>query len=93
MAIIYKRSLFSWKDVESLGDLERLKLVLENLPDENLMCILEKKRKQGRNDDGAAWEKIKSWFCFKPWLPPIFSPKVVQLDQVGQFVSKLRASP
>ena len=50
MAIIYEQSLFSWKDVESLGDLERLKLVLENLPDENLMFILERKRKNGRND-------------------------------------------
>ena len=50
MAIILQPSLFSWKDVDCLGDLERLKLVLENLPDENLMCLLERKRKRGRND-------------------------------------------
>jgi len=29
--------LFSWEDVEELGDLERLVLALKTLPDENLM--------------------------------------------------------
>lgn len=49
MAIIHQRQLFSWKDVENLGDLERLKLVIENIPDENLMLLLEKNRGKGRN--------------------------------------------
>jgi hypothetical protein len=33
-----------------LGDLERLRLALENLPDEGLMRFLEKRRGRGRND-------------------------------------------
>jgi hypothetical protein len=43
--------MFCWEnDIEILGDLERLKLVLETLPDERLMKKLEKKRGHGRND-------------------------------------------
>ena len=34
MAIIPQRQLFSWKEIEALGDLERLRLVLEYLPAE-----------------------------------------------------------
>ncbi len=67
MAIIYKRSLFSWKDVDSLGDLERLKLVIENLPDENLMYFLERKRKRGRNDYPvrAVWNALLAGVVFQ----------------------------
>jgi len=51
MAIISQISLFKWEnDIEILGDLERLKLVLENLPDENLMRALEHDRGKGRNN-------------------------------------------
>ena len=37
MAIIEQKQLFGWKEIEILGDLERLYLVLNNLPDEELM--------------------------------------------------------
>jgi len=37
MAIIAQNKLFWWKEIEDLGDLERLNLVLNNLPDEELM--------------------------------------------------------
>ncbi|REJ27107.1 MAG: transposase, partial [Caldibacillus debilis] len=37
MAIIPQLSLFSWNEIEELGDLERLRLVLENMPDEAFM--------------------------------------------------------
>jgi len=44
MAIIQKLNLFSWtifhNDSQNLGDLERLKLVIETMPDEKLMRIL-----------------------------------------------------
>ena len=51
MAIIPQISLFNWQDdIETLGDLERLQLVLNTLPDESLMQILEKERGQGRDD-------------------------------------------
>jgi hypothetical protein len=42
--------LFKWQDVEAKSDLERLRLVLEHLPDERLMENLERHRKWGRND-------------------------------------------
>ena len=50
MGIPEQKQLFSWQDVESLGDLERLLLVLRYLPDENLIAILEKVRGNGRDD-------------------------------------------
>jgi hypothetical protein len=51
MAIIPQISLFSWEDdIENLGDNERLKSVLEHLPDEELVSNLEKERGHGRDD-------------------------------------------
>jgi hypothetical protein len=51
MAIILSQNLFSdYGDIEILGDLERLQLVLEGLNDEPLMRNLEAKRGKGRND-------------------------------------------
>ncbi|MFS8630447.1 MAG: hypothetical protein LOD92_04685 [Bacillales bacterium] len=44
MAIIPQLSLFAWEEIEELGDLERLRLVLEHMPDEHLMQKLEQKR-------------------------------------------------
>jgi hypothetical protein len=37
MATIAQKQLFRWDQIEALGDLARLKLVLDNLPDEALM--------------------------------------------------------
>jgi hypothetical protein len=67
MAIVYQKSLFSWKDVEDLGDLERFQLVLEHLPDEKLVRKLEKERGQGRNDYPvrAAWNSILAGIVFE----------------------------
>jgi len=48
MAIIRQQRLFSWREIEDLQDLERLKLVLEHIPDEALLRDLEKER--GRDD-------------------------------------------
>jgi len=60
MAFIPQRELFSWKEIENLGDLERLKLVLEHLPDEPLMQRLEAERGNGRDDwpVRAVWNSI-----------------------------------
>ena len=50
MAIIPK-SLFGWEEeFDNLGDLVRLKIVLETLPDEKLMCKLDLERGNGRDD-------------------------------------------
>ena len=37
MAIIPQLRLFGWNEIEPLCDLERLRLVLEYMPDEDLM--------------------------------------------------------
>ena len=50
MAIIPQQKLFRWEEIQSLGDLKRLCLVLEHMPDENLMRTLERKRGNGRDD-------------------------------------------
>jgi hypothetical protein len=50
-----------------LGDLERLVLVLEGLPDEKLMQKLEKERGKGRNDYPvrAVWNSILAGIVFQ----------------------------
>jgi hypothetical protein len=50
MARILQQELFSWQEVNELGDLERLKLVIDHLPDEELMEHLEWERRNGRDD-------------------------------------------
>ncbi len=50
MAIIQHKYIFSWKNFENIGDLERFKLLIKYLPDEKLMRALESKRNKGRND-------------------------------------------
>jgi len=43
MAIITRQGqIFEWEELEILGDLERLRLVKEHLPDEKLMQHLER---------------------------------------------------
>ena len=50
MAKILQQNLFSWKEIEDLGDLERLHLVINHLDDEALIQLLERDRKNGRDD-------------------------------------------
>jgi len=60
MSIIPQQTLFVWDEIENLGDLERLRLVIEYMPDEELMQKLEKQRGKGRNDYPvrAMWNSI-----------------------------------
>ena len=60
MAIIAQKRLFRWKEIEELGDLERLNLVLKYLPDEELMVVMEKERDKGRDEYPvrAVWNSI-----------------------------------
>jgi len=44
MAIIQQKQIFVWSDIEDIGDLERFQLVLEAIPDEELMRKLEEQR-------------------------------------------------
>ena len=50
MSIIPQISLFEFMKFEDLHELQELKMVLENMPDEELMRKLENKRGNGRDD-------------------------------------------
>jgi len=71
MAIIHERNLFSWKDfqndIQNLGDLERLKLVIETLPDQKLIQSLLLLRAKGRNDHPikAMWNSILAGIVYE----------------------------
>ena len=58
--------LFSWSDVEQLPELRRLELVLEALPDEELMSSLEAVRGRGRDDYlvRAMWRAVVAGVVF-----------------------------
>ena len=43
-------SIFDYREIENLGDLERLKIFFENIDDKKLCEKLENTRKNGRND-------------------------------------------
>lgn len=60
MYIITQTSLFDNEEIEILGDLERLKLAIENMPDEEIIRKLRKIRKNGRND----WPVEAMWNTF-----------------------------
>lgn len=60
MHIITQTTLFDNEEMEILGDLERLKLAIENIPDEKIIRKLRKIRKNGRND----WPVEAMWNTF-----------------------------
>ena len=67
MARLPQSLLFSWKEIENLGDLSRLSLLLENLPDESLMQKLETARGNGRDDYPvrAMWNSLLAGIVFQ----------------------------
>lgn len=67
MAIIPQLKLFEWNEIQTLGDLERLRLVLEYMPDEELMVALERKRGKGRDDYPirAMWNSVLAGIVFQ----------------------------
>ena len=67
MAIIPQVSLFEWTEIENLGDLERLRLVLDYIPDEELMQKLEDVRGNGRDDYSvrAMWNSLLAGIVFE----------------------------
>lgn len=50
MNIVQQKTIFDYMEIENLGDLERLKLCLENINDKDLCSLLESQRGNGRND-------------------------------------------
>ena len=66
MKIISQISLFDDTQNENLGDLERLKRVIESMPDEGLVRKLENFRGKGRNEwpVRAMWHSFLASFIF-----------------------------
>ena len=67
MAKIIQQKIFSWKDVEASGELERLRMVIEVMPDGELMRELEAERK-GRRDDypiRPVWNSILAGIVYQ----------------------------
>ena len=60
MKIISQISVFDYSEIEILGDLERCKLLLENVPDEKIVNKLLEIRGKGRNEYPvvAVWNSI-----------------------------------
>ena len=60
MRIITQLSAFDYSEIEILGDLERCKLLLDNVPDEKILKKLEEIRGKGRNEYPlvAVWNSI-----------------------------------
>lgn len=67
MAIIPQKQLFGWHEIDELGDLQRLLLVVNHLPDEKLMKKLEQERGKGRNDYPvrAVWNSILAGIVYQ----------------------------
>lgn len=67
MAKIIQQKIFSWKDVEVSGELERLLMVRGVMPDEELMEALESERK-GKRDDypiRPVWNSILAGIIYQ----------------------------
>ena len=60
MKIITQLDLFDYSEIEVLGDLERLKYVIDNVPDDKIVEKLNKIRGKGRNEYPvvAMWNSI-----------------------------------
>jgi len=67
MAIVPQPLLFAWEEIAGLEDLSRLTLLLESLPDEELMRKLESDRGQGRDDypARAIWNSLLAGIVFQ----------------------------
>jgi hypothetical protein len=67
LAKIIQQKIFSWKNVDASGELERLKMVIEAIPDDRLMKALEGERK-GRRDDypiRQVWNSILAGIVYQ----------------------------
>ena len=74
--------LFSWADVERLGDLKRLERVLAHLPDRALIEALKARRGRGRDDYPveAMWRALIAGVVF-------------QHDSIASLLRELRRNP
>ena len=67
MAIIAQKEIFSWEQIDTSSDLDRLRMALAVMPDEKLMRELEARR-SGKRDDypiRAVWNSIVAGIVFQ----------------------------
>jgi hypothetical protein len=71
MAAIAQKNLFSWDAIEARSDLDRLRLVIDHLPDERLVQYLEVMRAHGRDDYPvrAMWHALLAGIVFQHGSP------------------------
>lgn len=79
MAIILHQHLFSWNDIDASSDLARLQLVLEHLPDEEIVQELESRRGNGRDT-----------YPVRPTWNTLIAGIVFQHDTVESLLRELR---
>lgn len=67
MAIIPQAYLLNWRAIDAASDLDRLRLVLEAIPDEPLMRTLEQERGNGRDEYPIrpVWNSILAGVVFQ----------------------------
>ena len=70
-------SIFEYREIENLGDVERLKIFFENIDDDKLCESLEKSRKNGRND-----------YPVRTMLNLIYAMKIFGHRSVESFIPK-----
>jgi hypothetical protein len=76
------QTTFSFKELEKKDDLDRLGLVLEYLPDEELMQVLENERKNGRND-----------YPVRPMWNTMIAGIVFQHQSINSLIRELNRNP
>ncbi len=92
MRIITQISLFDDTQNENSGDLERLKPILENLPDEPLIHKLKSIRGKGRNEwpVEAMWNSFIASFIFDH---DSIASQIRELNRNSQRLHKLSKQP
>jgi hypothetical protein len=83
MAIVPQKTFFQYMQIEELGDLSRLVPAIENIPDKNLMEILEGERGHGRDDYPVRpmWNSILAGVIFQH---PTNASLIRELKRNGQ---------
>lgn len=71
MTIIPQQRLLGWEEIGKLGDLERLRLVIEYMLDEDLMLKLERILSYGDFLVRATWNSILAEIVFQHPAPTV----------------------
>jgi hypothetical protein len=82
MAITQQQHLFNWRDIDSASDLNRFFLVRDNIPDEQLVAFLEKRRGNGRDD-----------YPIRPTWNAVLAGVVFQHPSTASLVRELQRNP